>query len=270
MSDIVIGAMLTNGRDDFRTGRKVTGNDDHINALSIEHKLRYMLPFTTSANQFPSHQFVAIHDGLVDICHIPPVSYCCAVGLPDWNALERRWVGILNYLYARNDVERVWMVDVNDVLFVTDPFHWLDSYLKPGNIAVGQEQVLMGDNEWYEAGVKPLPAEYGYVLTKRHGSKHGLSCGAWAAHRTTTIEILDSSIQRIVKMQEYLRQYPVDYAVCLDMFAFSVTWLTRFSDRLVRFAMDGETTIGDVPSPLIHDRQKCMDRITDLSLQEKG
>lgn len=263
MTDVAMTAVLTCGRDDFRTGRKVAGAEVATGDLSRDQLREYFAPAIASADRW-NLDTVVLHDGLPrEVTDGLPVRFCLAVGLPDWNAFERRWVAAINWLHARDDVRRVWMVDANDVLFVRHPFGWMDDHLPPGHVAVGREQCEMGGNVWYEAGVKPLPPEYADCLTRRHGRDHGLTCGCWAADRSTAVDVLDTALARINSLQAYLRHHPPGHPVCLDMFAFGVVWREQYADRLVPFAMDGETDVNGVPSPLIHNRERAMSRIRD-------
>lgn len=255
MTDLLLTAVLTRGRDDFRTGRKVAGRDVPAGELDPAGLLDYFRPFRVSAERF-GLSAVVLHDGLPAevVAGCPGLRFCCAVGLPDWNAFERRWVAAINYLHARDDVRRVWVVDANDVLFVTDPFRWLGRHLPAGGVAVGRERVTMRGNDWFEAGVRPLSPEYRQFLIGTHGDEHGLSCGCWAADRPTAVAVIDAALTRINGLQRHLAAHPPGHPVCLDMFAFGVVWRQQFGSRLVPFAMDGDEAVGDVPSPLIHDR----------------
>jgi hypothetical protein len=155
----------------------------------------------------------------------------------------------------------VWIVDANDVLFITHPFQWMDSCLGNAQITVGQEQVKMGGNDWFEAGVKPLPKEYGDTLTKRYGHEYGLTCGCWGTNRSIAIAVMTDAVQRIEVMQQHIAKHKPGYPVCLDMFAFNVVFREQLAGVLAPFSMDGESIINGVSSPLVHDRTKCMDRI---------
>lgn len=261
MTDVVLTAVLTRGRDDFRTGRKVAGDDVPVGQLPRDQLCDYFAPAVASDDRW-GLTTVVLHDGLPrEVTDGLPVRFCPAVGLPDWNAFERRWVAALNWLHARDDASRVWLVDANDVLFTTHPFRWMDRHLEPGHVAVGRECCEMGGNPWFEAGVKPLPPEYAECLTRRHGRERGLTCGCWGADRATAIDVIDAALARVNSLQSYLRHHPPGYPVCLDMFAFGVAWFEGYSGRLVPFAMDGEAEVNGVPSPLIHDRPRAMDRL---------
>lgn len=259
MADLLLTAVLTRGRDDFRTGRKVTGKDQPAGSLSPAELLDYARPFTASVERYGATG-VVLHDGLPAevTAAAPGVRWCCAVGLPDWNAFERRWVAALNYLHARDDVRRVWLVDANDVAFVAHPFDWMDRHLPAGSVAVGQERVRMRGNDWFEAGVAPLPPEYAAFLTGTHGGDFGLSCGAWGADRITAVAVIDAALARVAGLQRHVAEHPPGRPVCLDMFAFGVVFRLDFGARLVPFAMDGETALSLVPSPLVHDRALAM------------
>lgn len=257
MGDLLLTAVLTRGRDDFRTGRKVTGRDQPAGELTAGELLDYFRPFRASAGRWGAAG-VVLHDGLpAEVLAAPGVRFCCQVGLPDWNAFERRWVAARNYLAARDDVRRAWLVDANDLVFVADPFGWMDDHLPVGRVAVGREAVRMGGNHWFEAGVKPLPPEYAR-LTGEFGGEYGLSCGAWGADRETALDVIDAALARIVEADRHVRAHPPGHPVCLDMFAFGLAWRAEFAGRLVPFAMDGATAVGGVPSPLVHDRAKAL------------
>lgn len=257
--DVILGALLVNGNDQFRSAKKLGKGYRPVSDLDAEELWEYMAPFAGNLRRFPGAVGVVLHDGLPDDFLARYASDTLRferVEVPARHAnYERRHFAFRDWLAAHAEAGRAWLIDINDIAFGTDPFAWLDA-VPADRPAVGDEWTAYGANKWFEGAARHLPAEYGELLLKAHAARCPLNCGAWAGARAVVLDTLNEMCRRLDQLRDHLDANPPPHPLVLDMWAFGAALIDK---PTTLFKMDARTELNGVPSPLIHDRGPALE-----------
>lgn len=244
--DVLLGALLVGGRDEFESGGKVRGSPCTTASLTPAELSRYILPFAESCRRWQV-QGVVLHDGLPPaVIDSHPWLRFSRVNPSGVNNFDRRWFAWRDWLAVNANIARVWLVDVNDVLFLDHPFRWLDR-LSVGEIVANIEEQSYGRNPWFADHLPPLPAVYRDELLGRYRDRPALNCGAWSARRPTALSVCKAVCDELTEIEAHLLANPSERPVCRDMAAFGRVLLGRFASRLVTVPRIGDLLIHDRP-----------------------
>jgi hypothetical protein len=238
MTDVLLAALLVNGLDEFESGGKVRGTPCRTADLSPAELTAYIRPFAESCRRW-NVRGVVVHDGApAELSAAYPWLTFSRVNPAGLGNFDRRWFAWRDWL-AANPVDRVWCVDVNDVLFTADPWA-LD--LPPGHVAASVEPKAYADNPWFADHLSRLPPGYAECLIGRHGDRPAFNCGAWCADRDTALAVCRDVCDELTAVECWLGDHPPTEATCRDMAAFGRTLLERYAGRLL-----------EVDDLLVHD-----------------
>lgn len=258
--DIIVGALLMGrGGDVFGSAQKLDGAFRETADLCEAELAEYIRPFLGSLARYPGLDAVLIHDGLsADFIERHTTSHLtfaqCEVPARHAN-YERRHFAFRDWITTRSDVERVWFVDSNDLIFTRHPFDWLSRFAPdPTQIAVGEEWDIYGDSQWFCDAWAKLPPEYGAAM-QPHRDRHPFNCGAFGGHRAPILELLSGMCWHL----DVMRAHIGTYRTVLDMHGFAHVLFSMPPTSVVPFKMDGVALCADVPSPLVHDRAPALE-----------
>lgn len=269
--DVIIGAFLTGGYDPFQSGKKLGKGHRPIADLTPHEAEEYVTTFLAQSRIYPHIKMVLLHDGGLkpDIFAVIPENVTLEqIETSGIHAnYERRFIAFRDWLNARPDISRVWMIDTGDVAFVCDPFTWMTEEMGSGLLAVGEEWTPYGESDWFKEGLSYLPTKFGQKLLGVHHRRHPLNCGSWGGTREAVLEVLENMVDHLDEMKTYLIEQKTNRPIMLDMHAFGFAVLDLFANRVVTFKMDGTTPVGETSSPLIHDRSKALEHIKKRSVE---
>lgn len=258
--DVVIGAAFAGGPDPFGSAAKLGCGVSRFADLDADGQRDYLRPFTATVQRWAVRS-VLLHDGLSDVT-LADAGPCLRVHRSDrLDNFAARWSAFRDYLTARPEIRRAWLIDANDVAFVVDPFAWLEQN-SPDSLAVGVEPRTYAENPYFAEHLAPLPEWYSEILIGRHGNSLAWNCGCIGGTRAALLGLLSSLITEIGAMQASLERNPPDKPVMMEMLALGYIIL-GLDLKVATFRMDGVTPLDGVPSPLIHDRKNCRTALPD-------
>jgi hypothetical protein len=256
--DIILGALLTAGTDQFRSAKKLGRGYRQTGDLDADELWEYMEPFVANGRRFPGLQLVVLHDGLPDELiesrSGPGLRFEWIEASTRHGNYERRHLAFRDYLDAHPEIGRLWLIDVNDVAFGTHPFRWLDGW-PADRPAVGEEWNTYATTEWFTAAAPHLDPDSRRLLAD-HGDRYPLNCGAWGGTRAVCLEVLRTFGANIERSRDYLDANPPPHPLVTDMWAFGLALIDR---PVTAFKMDSGTVLAGVSSPLVHDRACALD-----------
>jgi predicted O-methyltransferase YrrM len=259
--DLLVSGLMINGNDEFRSGKKLGKGYRSVGDLEYHEIWEYITPFVRNIHRYDC-EGVVVHDGLsedfVNEYSSGNLKFEYIKNIPAHHAnYERRHFAYKAFLENHTEIERLWLVDANDIGFIKHPFEWLADT----KLAVGEEWTAYNVNKWFIDGLQYLPLEYSKIILEDSGERYPVNCGAWGGTREEVYKVLVEFCDHLEKLKHHVDENPPPHSIVLDMHAFAGALL--YKDDLKLFKMDGQTIHNGVPSPLTHDRKSA------LNLDEK-
>lgn len=261
-TDVLVAALL--GPDG--PGSALDGRRDRPGEL--------LQPWRDSVHLFPGLRAVVLHDGLpedvLERLASPQITFIEAP--PPARSLPpalRRYEALAALLAGAESLQRLWFTDIDDVGFVLHPFRWLDGLgLADTQLCIGEEWGPGAGNEWFERACQSLGPEYEALLEAPWSSRPLLSPSAWAASRSTAVELTGLLLGEIDRLQAELDDPEIPVLPVLNLVA-----QRHLGSRLATFKVDASLSgpideagvfVRGAGNPVVHNREKAMALVGEL------
>jgi FkbM family methyltransferase len=275
--DIILGGLMTRPPLPTLAGSawKVgEGRQSTLADLPPEKIADYLRPLYESVHRINGLRCVVIHDGLkpafTERYTTERFTFEQVTADGSINAYDRRFFAFRDWLELHPEVSRVFITDVNDVAFVTDPFAWWNSLrIAPDIILLGEEWTKFRENDWWTGSLDWMPDDYQDFFTREFADKYPLTCGTFAARRDSMLSLLGAFTREITRvLSKWQNELP---PVPADMQAFNVTAYRHFLPSIAAFKMDagypGVKLLAPI-SPLQHDRGAALKLLDEARIRD--
>jgi hypothetical protein len=287
-SDVVVTAMFTHAPDPNLSASKVglvcdPARTNNLTVASADQLYDYMKPWYETLHAHPGLHGLVLYDqlppGFIERWRSPQVEFQTFEIGPRYrestSAVIQRVSLLLNCLDSRPDIARLWFTDINDVGFVSNPFHWMDQFsLGEDWLFAGEEWTTFRKNDWWAHQARYLGGEYVELFTGRFADMYLINMGMWGGRRAAMQEFAREFLREIDRLLDAgfdLRKNP---GACADMPVMNLLMYTRFFSRVVTFKMEAHVGqirfepgafIRSAGNPVMHDRPLAVKVIEEIN-----